>query len=74
MSTIDEVRACEKKLKEAFEQLADAEPDNEEQLTSNVRNASEQYAAAVRELGVGLHTGFPINTSDNLAFQKTGEL
>jgi hypothetical protein len=59
MSTIDEVRACETTLTEAFEQLADAEPDNKEQLNGNVRHASEQYAAAVRELRIGSHTAFP---------------
>lgn len=50
MSTIEEVRAAEKKLQELVNALRRAAANNPDNLNVQVKNASEEYARAVHEL------------------------
>ena len=50
MSTIEEVRAAEKKLQELVNALRKAAANDPDNLNIQVRNASEEYARAVHEL------------------------
>ena len=49
MSTIKEVRAAEEKMKSALDALKTAKAEDPNHLT-DLRNASDEYTAAVREL------------------------
>lgn len=50
MSTIEQVRAAEKKLQELVNALRKAAANDPDNLNIQVRNASEEYARAVHEL------------------------
>jgi hypothetical protein len=50
MSTIEEVRAAEKKVQEVLDALKKAGPQDPDHLSSELRNATDDYARAVREL------------------------
>jgi hypothetical protein len=51
MSSIEDVRASEKKVKEVLGALAKAEAQDQNYLNNELRNATDEYARAVRELG-----------------------
>lgn len=51
MSTIEEVRAAEKKLNEVLESLKKAGAEDPNHLGTQLRKATDDYARAVRELG-----------------------
>ena len=50
MSTIEEVRAAEKKVKEVLESLKKAGAQDPNHLSTELRKATDDYAKAVREL------------------------
>jgi hypothetical protein len=50
MSTIDEVRAAEKKVQEILDALKKAGPQDPHHLRTELKNATDEYARAVREL------------------------
>jgi len=50
MSTIEEVRAAEKKVQEILEALKKAGAQDPNHLSNELRNATDDYAKAVREL------------------------
>lgn len=50
MSTIEEVRAAEKRLQELVNALRKADANDPTNLSAQVIDASEEYARAVREL------------------------
>ncbi len=50
MSTIDEVKAAEKRVKELVEALKKAGAGDPEHLTERLQKATDDYAKAVREL------------------------
>ncbi len=50
MSTIEEVRAAEKKVQEVLEALKKAGAQEPNHLNSKLQNATDEYARAVREL------------------------
>ena len=50
MSTIEEVRAAEKKLQEVLEALKQASAQDPNHLSTELRKATDDYARAVREL------------------------
>jgi hypothetical protein len=50
MSTIEEVRAAEKKVKEVLESLKKAGGQDPNHLSTDLRKATDDYARAVREL------------------------
>ena len=50
MSTIEEVRAAEKKVKEVLESLKTAGAQDPNHLSTELRKATDDYARAVREL------------------------
>jgi hypothetical protein len=54
MSSVEEVRAAEKNVKEILEEiseaLAKAPPSDPQHLTEKLRKASDEYARAVRAL------------------------
>jgi len=50
MSTIKEVRAAEKKVKEVLESLKKAGAQDPNHLSTELRKATDDYARAVREL------------------------
>ena len=50
MSTIEEVRAAEKKLQELVNALRRTDANDLTNLSAQVVDASEEYATAVREL------------------------
>ena len=51
MSTIEEVRAAEKKLQGLVNALKRAGAEDPENLSAQLQTASDEYAKAVRELG-----------------------
>ena len=51
MSTIEEVRAAEKKLQELVNALRSASAEDPDNLSAQLLTASDHYAKAVRELG-----------------------
>lgn len=51
MSTIEEVRAAEKRVNEVLESLKKAGAEDPNHLSSELRKATDDYARAVRELG-----------------------
>jgi hypothetical protein len=51
MSTIEEVRAAEKKVQELVNVLKRAGVEDPENLSAQLQTASDEYAKAVRELG-----------------------
>ena len=53
MSTIEEVRAAEKKVQEIVKALRTARPDGPDNLPAQLRDATDEYARAVRELQPG---------------------
>jgi len=50
MSTIEEVRSAEKKVQELVDALRQAGAQDPNDLTTQLKNASDEYARAVREL------------------------
>jgi hypothetical protein len=50
MSTIEEVRAAEKKVKEVLESLKTAGAQDPNHLSTELKKATDDYARAVREL------------------------
>jgi hypothetical protein len=50
MSTIEEVRAAEKKVQKILEALKKAPANNQKRLARKLRKATDEYARAVREL------------------------
>ncbi len=50
MSTIEEVRAAEEKVKEVLEALKKAGAQDPNQLGTELKKATDDYARAVREL------------------------
>jgi hypothetical protein len=50
MSTIEEVRAAEKKVQEILDALKKAGPQDPHHLRTELKNATDEYARAVREL------------------------
>lgn len=52
MSTIEEVRATEKKLQELVNALRRASAQDPDNLSAQLKTASDEYARAVRELGL----------------------
>ena len=50
MSSIEEVRASEKKVQEVLAALGDAAAQDQNYLTDELRNATDEYARTVREL------------------------
>lgn len=50
MSTIEEVRAAEKKVGEILDALKRASAQDPNDLSTKLRNATDEYARAVREL------------------------
>ena len=51
MSTIEQVRAAEKKVREVLDALKESGAQDPNDLSSQLRNATDEYARAVRELG-----------------------
>jgi len=51
MSTIEEVRAAEKKVQELLTALRHTNAQDPNDLNTQLKNASDEYAKAVRELG-----------------------
>jgi hypothetical protein len=52
MSTIEEVRAAEKRVEEILEALKSTGAEDPNCLCAELQRATEQYAAAVRELEI----------------------
>lgn len=50
MSTLDEVRAAEKRMRELLERLKKARAADPENLKAQLKKATEDYAKAVRDL------------------------
>jgi len=50
MSTIEEVRAAEKRVQQVLDALKKAGAQDPNHLSAELRNATEEYARAVREL------------------------
>jgi hypothetical protein len=50
MSTIEQVRAAEKKVQEVLEALKKASSQDPNHLSTALKNATDEYAKAVREL------------------------
>lgn len=50
MSTIEEVRRAEKKVQEVLDALKKASAQDPNHLSSELKNATDDYARAVREL------------------------
>jgi hypothetical protein len=50
MSTIEEVRAAEKKVNEVLESLKKAGAEDPNHLGTELRKATDDYARAIREL------------------------
>ena len=50
MSTIDDVRAAEKKMHKILDSLKDAQPQDLDRLRAELRSVSDDYAKAIREL------------------------
>jgi hypothetical protein len=50
VSTIEEVRAAEKKVQEVLEALKKAGAQDPNHLSDELKNATDEYARAVREL------------------------
>jgi hypothetical protein len=50
MSTIEEVRKAEKRVQEVLEALKKASAQDPNHLSTDLRNATDDYARAVREL------------------------
>jgi len=52
VSTIEEVRAAEKKVQEVLEALKKAGAQDPNHLSDELKNATDEYARAVRELSL----------------------
>ena len=52
MSSIEDVRTSEKKVKEVLDALAKVGAQDQNYLKSELRNATDEYAKAVRELSL----------------------
>lgn len=50
MSTIDEVRAADKKVEEVLIALKQAGPEEQDALGVQLQQATDEYARAIREL------------------------
>jgi len=50
MSTIEEVRAAKKRVEKVLEALKRARAQDPNHLSNELRNATDEYARAVREL------------------------
>jgi hypothetical protein len=50
MSTLEEVRAAEKKLRELVERLKNTDAADADNLTAQLKQATDDYAKAVRAL------------------------
>ena len=51
MTTIEQVRAAEKKLQDLVNALRKASAEDPDNLSAQLKTASDEYAKAVRELG-----------------------
>ena len=73
MSSIEEVRASEKKVQEVLDALEDAGAQDQNYLSNELRNATDEYARAVRELRLPrlrLRTLADLNTRLEQLLQK----
>jgi hypothetical protein len=52
MSTIDEVREADKKVQEVLEALKKARAEEQDQLGMQLRQATDDYTKAIRELPI----------------------
>jgi hypothetical protein len=52
MSTIHEVRAAEKRVQAVVDALKSADAKDSDNLSHELRNATDEYARAVRELSL----------------------
>jgi hypothetical protein len=50
MSTVEEVRAAERRLQEVLDALGRADPREQSRVGDELNKASDDYARAVREL------------------------
>ena len=50
MSTLEEVRTAEKKLRELMERLKNADATDADSLTAQLKQATDDYAKALRTL------------------------
>ena len=50
MSSLEEVRAAEKRMRELVEKLRKADANDADNLTAQLRQATDNYATAVRAL------------------------
>jgi hypothetical protein len=50
MSTLEEVRAVEKRMRELVERLKHADAADAEKLTAQLKQATDDYAKAIRAL------------------------
>ena len=50
MSTVEEVRAAERRVQRILEALKKTDALDPDQLSTRLRNATDEYARAVREL------------------------
>lgn len=50
MSTIDEVRAADKKVQEVLKALKNASLEEQDELGVQLQNATDEFARAIREL------------------------
>jgi hypothetical protein len=55
MSTIEEVRTAEKKVQELVNDLRQAGAQDPSDLSTQLKNATDEYARAVRELDSRAH-------------------
>jgi hypothetical protein len=50
MSTLEEVRAAEKRMRELFDRLKHADAADADNLTAQLKQATDDYAKAIRAL------------------------
>ena len=50
MSTIEEVRAAEKKVQKVLDALKESDAQDPNSISTELKNATDEYARAVREL------------------------
>lgn len=69
MSTIEEVRAADRKVQELVNALRKAGADDPNNLAGQLRDATDEYARAVRELNPG-SSSFR-STTDGSSWQRS---
>jgi len=73
VSTIEEVRAAEKKVQEVLLALKEADVQDPNHLSAELKNATDEYARAVRELDSKLpHCAVNERPSGHAASLKVG--